>query len=211
MTFKDFLKREDISSLIATIKQNIQQCEDPVYPPDEMRFIALDQTPLHQIKVVILGQDPYHGEGQANGLAFSCLKSPLPPSLKNIFKAIDMQYGHVDANDGDLSRWASQGVLLWNVYLSVEQGKPLSHAWKAYEMLTQKLIETISKQQKHVVFLLWGKFAQSFEPYIKGEHCVIKTVHPSPLSVYRGFYDANVFIKTNDYVLKHHGTEIDWT
>ena len=211
MNFKDFLKSADVSALIDIIQQKIQQCEGPVYPPDDMRFIALDQTPLHEIKVVILGQDPYHGEGQAHGLAFSCLKTPLPPSLKNIFKAIDMQYGNVDDSNGDLSRWASQGVLLWNVYLSVEQGKPLSHAWKEYEILTQKLIETISTQQKHVVFLLWGKFAQSFEKYILGDHFVMKSVHPSPLSVYRGFYDDNVFIKTNEYMLKRHGIEIDWS
>lgn len=211
MTFDKFLMRDDVQRIIKNINKQIENSNQEIYPPKQLRFKALKETPLEQVKVVILGQDPYHGFGQANGLAFSCLKQPLPPSLKNIFKAVKMQYGHADTSSGDLTRWAKQGVLLWNVYLTVEKGKPLSHAFKSYELLTKALIETISTYQTHVVFLLWGKFAQSFGQYIKGEHLIIKTVHPSPLSVYRGFYDANVFIKTNEYLKKYNKKEIDWS
>jgi len=211
MTFKEFLSQKDMVSLLETIEQKTLIKDKDVFPPKHLRYVALEMTPLDQIKVVILGQDPYHGAGQANGLAFSCLKTPLPPSLKNIFKAVEMQCGDVDGDNGDLTRWATQGVLLWNVYLSVQQGTPLSHAFEEYEQLTKALITYISTHQKHVVFMLWGKFAQSFETYIQGQHLILKTVHPSPLSVYRGFYEASVFLKANEYLLKHHRKEIDWT
>ena len=211
MTFETFLSQPDIKTFIRDIDAKLSNETRMVYPPKDNRFLALQVTPLNQIKVVILGQDPYHGEGQAHGLAFSCLTHPLPPSLKNIFKAVKMQYGHTDDQNGDLTRWAKQGVLLWNVYLSVVEKKPLSHTFKSYEMITKRLLETISETQKHVVFMLWGSFAQSFKSFIKGDHLIIETVHPSPLSVYRGFYEANVFLKANAYVEKHHQKEIDWT
>jgi len=211
MTFETFLSQPDIKNLITDIDNALSRETQMVYPPKDNRFFALKVTPLNTIKVVILGQDPYHGEGQAHGLAFSCLKHPLPPSLKNIFKAVKMQLGHVDDQNGDLTRWANQGVLLWNVYLSVIEKKPLSHAYQSYEHLTKRLLETISETQKHVVFMLWGSFAQSFKSVIKGDHLVIETVHPSPLSVYRGFYEANVFLKANAYLEKHHQKVIDWT
>lgn len=211
MTFDTFINQDDIKQLLDIIEKQIHLETRPVYPPKENRFLALKMTPLDQVSVVILGQDPYHGVGQAHGLAFSCLKQPLPPSLKNIFKAVKMQYGVVRDSDGDLTRWAKQGVLLWNVYLSVVENKPLSHNFKAYETITKRLLELISTTQKHVVFMLMGSFAQSFKSVIQGDHLIIETVHPSPLSVYRGFYEAEVFKKTNAYLKKHLKKEIDWS
>jgi len=181
-----------------------------VYPPKAFRYRAIEITPYDGLKVVILGQDPYHQEGQAHGLAFSCLKKPLPPSLKNIFKAIQFNGYDVEDTNGDLSRYASQGVLLWNTYLSVIEGKPLSHQYDAYQQLTRALISKISHEKKHIVFLLWGTFAQQFESEIQGDHLIIKTSHPSPLSSYRGFLTSQQFKQTNDYLFKHHATQIEW-
>jgi uracil-DNA glycosylase len=181
-----------------------------IYPPKALRYRALEITPYENLKVVILGQDPYHQNGQANGLAFSCLKKPLPPSLKNIFKAIQFNGYDVDDTQGDLTRYAMQGVLLWNTYLSVIEGQPLSHQEDGYKKLTQALITKISLEKKHVVFLLWGTFSQQFESDIQGDHLIIKTSHPSPLSSYRGFLTSQQFKQTNDYLLKHHATQIDW-
>lgn len=182
-----------------------------VVPSYEMRLNALSMTPLDALKVVIIGQDPYHGEHQANGLSFSCLTRPLPPSLKNIFKAIQTDGYQVDDQNGDLTRWANQGVLLWNVYLTVRLHEPLSHAWSEYEQLTQELLQMISNHQKHVVFLLWGAFAHKFESWITGDHLVIKTPHPSPLSAYRGFFQSEQFKRTNEYLKKHHKDEVDFS
>jgi uracil-DNA glycosylase len=181
-----------------------------VVPSIENRLNALKITPLDSLKIVIIGQDPYHGEHQAHGLSFSCLTTPLPPSLKNIFKAIQMDGYEVDDQNGDLTRWATQGVLLWNVYLTVRLHEPLSHAWREYEILTQQLLNMISMTQQHVVFLLWGSFAQKFEPFIKGDHFVIKTVHPSPLSAYRGFFHSEQFKKANAYLKSHQKKEVDF-
>jgi uracil-DNA glycosylase len=181
-----------------------------IYPPHHMRYYALEVTPLDKVKVVILGQDPYHQEGQAHGLAFSTLSHTIPKSLQNIFKAVSLYEPKVNSKDGNLTRWAKQGVLLWNVYLSVEKSKPLSHAIKSYETLTQYLMEYISKTHTHVVFLLWGSFAQTFKSFIHGEHLIIESPHPSPLSVYRGFYEMDIFEKTNAYLLKHKKSPIDW-
>lgn len=180
------------------------------YPKKSLRFYALDITPISSIKVVILGQDPYHQPNQAHGLAFSSLDSKVPKSLANIFKAISLYQVDVDHYNPDLTRWANQGVLLWNVYLSVEKGKPLSHAIKPYEQLTQALIQYICNTQEHVVFMLWGSFAQTFKPYINGDHLIIETVHPSPLSVYRGFYESDAFNKANAFLSMHHLKPIDW-
>lgn len=181
-----------------------------IYPPKALRYRALEITPYKNLKVVILGQDPYHQNGQANGLAFSCLKKPLPPSLKNIFKAIQINGYDVDDTHGDLTRYAMQGVLLWNTYLSVIEGQPLSHQEDGYKKLTKALITKISYEKKHVVFLLWGTFSQQFESDIQGDHLIIKTSHPSPLSSYRGFLTSQQFKQTNDYLLEHHSTQIDW-
>ena len=181
-----------------------------VFPPRDLRYHAIDILPYDQLKVVIIGQDPYHQHGQAHGLAFSCLKKPLPPSLKNIFKAIESNGFDVNHDDGDLSRYVYQGVLLWNTYLSVIEGKPLSHKNDAYVRLTQNLIKKIVEENSHLVFMLWGSFAQQFEPLIDKKHLVIKSSHPSPLSSYRGFLSSKQFKESNVYLIAHDKAPIDW-
>lgn len=208
----EFLSSIQVKTCIEEIDLFLASKPDHVtiYPEKHLRYQALTLTPIENVKVVILGQDPYHQPNQAHGLAFSTLSQHIPKSLQNIFKAISMYEDHVDHHNGNLERWAKQGVLLWNVYLTVEQSKPLSHAIKAYETLTRLLIETISTQQSHVVFLLWGSFAQSFKSSIGPNHFIIEAPHPSPLSVYRGFYTLDMFRKTNDYLIEHHRKPIDW-
>lgn len=212
MTIQKFIKEEIKKPYMKKLLAQIEIDEQLfcVFPPKHLRLHALEVTPFEALKIVIIGQDPYHQEGQANGLAFSCLKKPLPPSLKNIFKAIKSNGFDVDENNGDLSRYAKQGVLLWNTYLSVIEGKPLSHQDDAYLLLTKSLISKISHDHQHLVFLLWGNFAQQFERDIKGEHLIIKTSHPSPLSSYRGFLTSKQFIQANDYLMMNHKKPIDW-
>jgi len=179
-----------------------------VYPPRELVFNAMRLTPFDAVKVVILGQDPYinevRGIPEAHGLCFSVQEGiPAPPSLKNIFKEIqDSIYpGQPQAFSTDLSRWARQGVLLLNASLSVLAGNSNSHANLGWHRLTDDIIAAISEQREHVVFMLWGAFAQKKEPLIdQGKHLIIKTSHPSPLSAHRGFLGSGVFVKCNDYL-----------
>jgi uracil-DNA glycosylase len=212
MNIKPFLELPHVKTILNDIELSLGHKLDSqdTYPPKSLRFYALDMTPMDTVKVVILGQDPYHKPNQAHGLAFSSLDDKIPKSLVNIFKAVSLYQEDVDRWNADLSRWAKQGVLLWNVYLSVEKGKPLSHAIKPYEQLTQALIEYISTTQSHVVFMLWGSFAQGFKPFIKGDHLIIETVHPSPLSVYRGFYESDSFRRANMFLEMHDIKKIDW-
>lgn len=186
-----------------------------IYPPDPLR--ALKLIDLEQVKVVILGQDPYHGEGQANGLAFSVTEGQkLPPSLKNIFKEIARETGKAQETNGDLTRWAKQGVLLLNPVLTVEQGKAGSHVGKGWECLTDKLIEAVAKDGKPTVFMLWGKHAQAKKELIEkeaGAHLILESNHPSPLSATKGpvpFIGNNHFKKANEWLMEHHEAPIDW-
>jgi len=175
-------------------------------------------TPFAEVKVVILGQDPYineyRGVPEAHGLCFSVREGiPAPPSLKNIFKEIEnsIYAGEPQEFSSDLSRWASQGVLLLNASLSVLAGRSNSHADLGWHRLTDDIIETISRQRRNVVFMLWGSFAQKKEPLIdKKKHLVLKTSHPSPLSAHRGFLGSGVFVKCNDYLRQHGQEPIEW-
>lgn len=190
--FQELLQR------VATARQ-----QTTVYPPPDAVFNALKLTAPEQVKVVILGQDPYHGSGQAHGLSFSVPDGiKLPPSLRNILKAIQIDYpDNPTPNNGDLSRWAEQGVLLLNTVLTVEQGNAHSHAKWGWETFTDRVIEQLSQHQQHIVFLLWGAHAQKKAQLIDdSRHCVLKTVHPSPLSAHRGFFDAHHFRQANDYL-----------
>jgi len=190
----------------------------PVYPPRELVFNAMRLTPFAEVKVVILGQDPYineyRGVPEAHGLCFSVREGiPAPPSLKNIFKEIEnsIYAGEPQEFSSDLSRWASQGVLLLNASLSVLAGRSNSHADLGWHRLTDDIIETISRQRRNVVFMLWGSFAQKKEPLIdKKKHLVLKTSHPSPLSAHRGFLGSGVFVKCNDYLRQHGQEPIEW-
>jgi uracil-DNA glycosylase len=184
----------------------------PIYPPSKQIFNALDSCDYDDIKVVILGQDPYHGVGQANGLAFSVNDDiAIPPSLKNIFKEIHNDLQIPVLKSGNLIRWANQGVLLLNTTLTVRQGQAESHQGKGWEQLTDIIISKISENKEHIIFLLWGAHAHNKATLIdQNKHLVLKAAHPSPLSAYRGFFGCKHFSQTNNY-LKSIGKEpIDW-
>lgn len=183
-----------------------------IYPPGKQIFAAFDNTPYEQVKVVILGQDPYHGEGQANGLCFSVGKDvTLPPSLVNIFKEISSDLNIPVSSDGDLSRWARQGVLLLNSTLTVEAHKPGSHQGKGWEIFTDSVIRKLNEEREHIVFILWGSYAINKGSLIdRSKHLVLQSPHPSPLSAHRGFFGNHHFSATNDYLIKYGKTPIDW-
>jgi uracil-DNA glycosylase len=183
-----------------------------IFPPGSQIFNAFQLTPLTAVKVVILGQDPYHGPGQAHGLCFSVPDGiRLPPSLVNIFKEIESDLKFKSPNSGNLENWAKQGVLLLNAALTVRNGQAGSHQGKGWEIFTDKVIETISVLRAGIVFLLWGRYAQAKQNLIdKNKHFILTTTHPSPLSVYRGFSGCKHFSQTNE-ILKQHGLDtIDW-
>lgn len=184
-----------------------------IYPEPEDCFTALDKTPFENVKVVVLGQDPYHGVGQAHGLSFSVKPSvKVPPSLVNIYKELENDLSIPPANHGFLNQWAEQGVLLLNSVLTVEAGKAGAHQKKGWETFTDKIIEVINQEHDGVVFLLWGAYAQKKGRYIdRQKHCVLESVHPSPLSAYRGFLGCGHFSKTNDYLLSRGKVPINWS
>ena len=186
--------------------------EGVVYPPPRELFAAFDHCPLPNVKVVILGQDPYHGVGQANGLAFSVHEGvTIPPSLRNIYKEILSDIGTPSHTTGDLTPWANQGVLLLNTSLSVAAGTPASHSNWGWEEFTDSVINVISNKRKHVVFLLWGAHAISKRHLINEQkHLVLTAPHPSPLSAHRGFLGCKHFSHTNRYLLTHGETPIIW-
>ncbi|MBJ9704295.1 uracil-DNA glycosylase [Acinetobacter calcoaceticus] len=190
-----------------------KQAQKIIYPPSKQIFSALNTTPLADVKVVILGQDPYHGPNQANGLSFSVQKGiALPPSLRNIFHELHTDLGIPAPRHGDLTKWAKQGVLLLNSVLTVEAGQPTSHQKQGWEAFTDEVIDVLNEQREHVVFVLWGAYAQRKGQRInRDRHLVLTAAHPSPLAANRGgFFGCKVFSKTNQY-LKQHGIEpIDW-
>ena len=184
----------------------------PVYPPPKEVFNAFTLCPFDEVKVVILGQDPYHGPGQAHGLSFSVKDGvKTPPSLKNMYKEIQADLGKDIPESGNLERWAKQGVLLLNATLTVLPGQPGSHQGKGWEEFTDATIEAISKEKEHVVFLLWGNFARSKAGLIdSSKHCILESPHPSPFSAHNGFFGSKHFSKTNEYLKSHKLDEIDW-
>ena len=199
LSLRDFLKEE--------------YSKHTVYPSMYDIFNSMKKTAFDQIKVVIIGQDPYHEEGQAMGLSFSVPKGiEIPPSLKNIYKEITMETGETMPNHGDLTGWAKQGVLLLNTVLTVRKGQANSHKNKGWENFTDGIIKKISEEKEKVVFLLWGANARSKKALIdRSKHLVLETVHPSPLSAYNGFFGSGHFVKANEY-LKANGKQIiDWS
>jgi uracil-DNA glycosylase len=184
-----------------------------VYPPPMLIFRALELTPFDTVKVVILGQDPYHGRGQANGLCFAVNEGlPLPRSLQNIFKEIESDLGQPLKNrSGDLTRWAKQGVLLLNATLTVRAANAGSHHDRGWERFTDAVIRILSEGRERLVFVLWGNHARRKGAAIDGEkHCIIESPHPSPFSAAKGFFGSKPFSKTNDYLLVHHKKPVDW-
>ena len=183
-----------------------------VFPAPKDIFRAFDLCPFDEVKVVILGQDPYHGVKQANGLAFAVHENiPLPPSLKNIFKEIENDLGIKTINNGDLSRWAKQGVLLLNATLTVGAGAPGSHQKKGWEQFTDAVVKKLSDEREHLVFMLWGNYAKQKGAVIdRNKHLVLESTHPSPFSADSGFFGCRHFSKANEYLKKHRLGEIYW-
>lgn len=186
-----------------------------VYPPRGMRLAALEQTPLDQVRVVILGQDPYHGPGQAMGLSFSVPRGvKVPPSLANIYKELASDLGLPHPGHGDLTRWAQQGVLLLNATLTVEAHQAGSHAGKGWEAVTDACVRAVAARTQPSVFVLWGSHAQAKASRIpelaSGLHCVIRSPHPSPLSAHRGFFGSRPFSQTNRFLEAAGRGAIDW-
>lgn len=184
-----------------------------IYPPRGQWFRAFELTDFDQTKVVILGQDPYHNPDQAQGLSFSVPNGmALPPSLRNIYQEIESDLGIHPGDQGDLSHWASQGVLLLNSVLTVEENTPGAHANQGWEVFTDTVIQLISERKEHVVFLLWGAYAQKKATLIDtSKHLILRAPHPSPLSAHRGFFGSRHFSQTNDYLKMHDLTPINWT
>jgi len=183
-----------------------------IFPHGQNIFAALNTTPLDAVKVVIIGQDPYHGAGQAHGLSFSVPKGvAVPPSLKNIYKELIADIGIQQPQHGNLEAWAQQGVLLLNAVLTVEQANAGSHQGKGWERFTDRVIEVVNQQSEHVVFLLWGSYAQKKGASIDhARHAVLQAPHPSPLSAHRGYFGSAHFSKANDYLTANQKTPIDW-
>ena len=213
-SWKEHLQTEFDKPYFKTLTDFVKEeyAHGPVYPPGRLIFNAFDLCPFDKVKVVIIGQDPYHEPGQAHGLCFSVNDGvPFPPSLRNIFKEISDDLGKPVPVSGDLTRWARQGVLLLNATLTVREHQAGSHQRQGWEAFTDAVISTISREKDHVVFILWGSYAQSKMPLIdKTRHLVLRSSHPSPLSAYRGFFGNHHFSLANQYIVQHGGTEIVW-
>lgn len=204
-------KSEGFKNFMKIIKKEYET--HTCYPAYENIFNALKQTPYEKVKVVIIGQDPYHGAGQAHGLSFSVQKGvSLPPSLQNIFKELNSDLKVPISKTGDLTKWTQEGVLLLNSILSVEAGKPLSHSKLGWQLFTDHIIKLINQKDTPVVFILWGAFARSKKVLITNpKHCIIESSHPSPYSAYNGFFGSKPFSKTNDFLRSNNLKEIDFS
>ena len=183
-----------------------------IFPEKSNVFNALKLTPYKNVKVVIVGQDPYHGVGEAHGLSFSVQKGiKIPPSLKNIYQELESDLGIKPAEYGDLTKWAQEGVLLLNAVLTVEKDKPASHQGKGWERLTDFIIKKLNEKEEPIVFILWGNFARSKKVFITNKkHLIIESTHPSPFSARNGFFGSKPFSKTNNFLLKNNIKPIDW-
>ena len=215
-SWKEVLKSEFSKDYFQQIPQHIKTEKSQgkiIYPPGSLIFNAFNTTPFNKVKVVILGQDPYHGQGQAHGLCFSVQNGvPPPPSLLNIFKELQEDIGIDIPHHGNLTHWAQQGVFLLNASLTVRAGEPMSHSKIGWAAFTDMVIKKISEQKKNIVFLLWGKFAQEKRILIdETKHCILRSVHPSPLSAYGGFFGCKHFSKTNEYLVSKGIDPVDWS
>ncbi|KGQ55578.1 uracil-DNA glycosylase [Gallibacterium anatis] len=216
-TWRDMIGSEKAQPYFQHILQQVQQQRDSgkiIYPPKADVFNAFRYTEFDQVKVVILGQDPYHGPNQAHGLAFSVRPNvQIPPSLQNIYKELSQDIaGFQIPNHGYLVNWAQQGVLLLNTVLTVEQGKAHSHANFGWETFTDHVIATLNQHTQGLVFLLWGSHAQKKGQFIdRQKHCVLTAPHPSPLSAHRGFFGCHHFSSTNQYLIQQGKTPINWS
>ena len=209
---EDYLRRPDMQALAAFLR--VQKTDGKhIYPPGPAIFSAFDHTPFDAVRVVILGQDPYHGPGQAHGLCFSVPAGVrVPPSLDNIFKEIQRDLGIARPDHGCLTPWADRGVLLLNSVLTVEEGRAGAHQGKGWEGFTDAAIAALNREREGLVFLLWGAYAQRKGSLIdRNRHCVLTSVHPSPLSAHRGFLGCGHFSAANRYLESHGQAPIDWS
>ena len=207
---KDEFEKPYFSELIQFVKNEYKTTK--IYPPGKLIFNAFDHCPAEQTKVVILGQDPYHGPGQAHGLCFSVNDGvAFPPSLQNIFKEIKSDLGIDIPTSGNLTRWANQGVLLLNATLTVRAHQAGSHQRKGWEEFTDAAIRTLAEKREHLVFILWGAYAQKKGAFIdRNKHLVLASAHPSPLSAYNGFFGNKHFSRANAYLVEHGMMPIEW-
>lgn len=207
---QDYLASPAFEDLVHKVQRAYQA--ETVYPPAEAVFQGLNQTPFGQVKVCILGQDPYHGPGQANGMAFSVARGvPLPPSLKNIYKELEADLGCPPAAHGDLIHWAQQGVLLLNTVLTVQEGQAHSHRDFGWQVLTDQVIQVLNQQATPIVFILWGRPAQEKAALIDGSfHRILQASHPSPLSAYRSFFGSRPFSTSNQQLTQWGLQPIQW-
>lgn len=213
-SWKKALAQEFESSYFKELADKVRQAylSRTVYPPPKLVFNAFELCPFDQVKVVIIGQDPYHGPGQAHGLCFSVQDGvPTPPSLRNIYKEIKDDIGTEVPPTGNLERWAKQGVLLLNATLTVEQGRAGAHQGWGWERFTDAAIKKVSEEQEHVVFMLWGRYAGQKEVLIDAsKHLILKAAHPSPLSAHNGWFGSKHFSQTNAYLAEHGEKPIEW-
>ncbi len=214
MNFKEIIEEESKKEYFKELQSFVDEeyKNKTVFPERKNIFASLETTPYDKVKVVIIGQDPYHGEGEAHGLSFSVNPGiKIPPSLKNIYKELNSEYGCYIPNNGYLMKWAEQGVLLLNAVLTVEKDKPASHQGKGWETFTDRIIEEIDKKDDPVVFLLWGNFAKSKKTLLNNsKHLVLESPHPSPFSARHGFFGNNHFKLANEYLAKNGVKPIDW-
>lgn len=207
---KDEFEKPYFKNLVDFVKSEYQNYT--IFPPGNRIFAAFEHTPFDETKVVIIGQDPYHGKGQANGLCFSVADGVVfPPSLQNIFKELNDDLGIPIPTTGNLEKWAKQGVLLLNATLTVREAQAGSHQNKGWEIFTDAVIEKLSAQRQNLVFILWGAYAQKKGTVIdRSKHFIVQSAHPSPFSVYRGFFGSKPFSKTNEYLIKNEKGKISW-
>ncbi len=209
---KDEFNQDYMQELTSFLDQEKKQGRD-ILPNETQWFNALNATPLQEVKVLILGQDPYPTLGHAHGLCFSALDpiAPLPKSLQNIYKELKSDLNIDNTHTANLQPWTEQGVLLLNTILTVEKGKANAHKNKGWERFTDKIIQVVNDKCEHIVFILWGAYAQKKSKFIDGsKHLIIKDPHPSPLSAYRGFWGSKPFSRVNTYLKKHHQDVINW-
>ncbi|KKU46873.1 MAG: Uracil-DNA glycosylase [Microgenomates group bacterium GW2011_GWA2_46_7] len=214
-SWKQVLEQEFEQDYFAKLSEFVKKeyRETVVYPPPRFIFHAFELTPFEQVRVVILGQDPYHGEGQANGLCFAVRQGMrLPPSLQNIYKEIESDLGHKpQSQSGDLEEWAKQGVLLLNATLTVRAHSAGSHQNVGWEQFTDGVVKVLSEQKENLVFILWGAYAQKKGSVIdEAKHMVIRSAHPSPFSAYSGFFGSKPFSRCNEYLFSHGELPIAW-
>lgn len=214
LEFEDIVKEESEKNYYKDLIEfvNEEYKTKTIFPPKDNIFEAFKITPLDKVKVVILGQDPYHGEGEAHGLAFSVNYGiKTPPSLKNIYKEINLEYGYDIPNHGYLLNWAQQGVLLLNTVLTVEKDKPASHKGKGWEIFTDRIITELNEIPNPIVFMLWGNYAKTKAGLLNNpKHMVLESVHPSPFSARNGFFGNNHFKLANDFLEKNGVSPINW-